>query len=66
MPVAASAQNACLEGRAGGQCLNPSLADAMRQPAVIYSQPKLSNTHYPVLPSLDRTYRYPNQLNPNR
>jgi hypothetical protein len=32
---------------------------------VIYSQPKLSYTHYPVLPSLDWTFRFPNQLNPD-
>jgi hypothetical protein len=67
MPFAANAQNACPEGRtSSGQCVNPNLADAMRQAAVIYSQPKLSFTHYPILPSLDWTYRYPNQLNPNQ
>jgi len=66
VPFTASAQNNCPEGRTGsGQCVNPSLAEAMRQAAVIYSQPKLSYTHYPILPSLDWTYRYPNQLNPN-
>jgi hypothetical protein len=66
MPLAASAQNICDEGRAGSRrCVNPSLAGPMRQGAVIYSQPKLSHTHYPVLPSLDWVFRYPNQLNPN-
>jgi hypothetical protein len=35
------------------------------QSAVIYSEPKLSTTHYPVLPSLDWIFRYPNQLNPD-
>jgi len=66
MPFAASAQNSCTEGRTGSrQCVNPSLAGSMRQSAVIYSQPKLSYTHYPVLPSLDWMFRYPNQLNPN-
>jgi hypothetical protein len=65
-PGAVKAQNTCPEGRTGGgQCVNASLADSMRQAAVIYSQPKLSFTHYPVLPSQDWTYRYPNQLNPN-
>jgi hypothetical protein len=63
---AALAQGACPEGRAAnGQCVNPSLADAMRRGAVIYAHPKLSYTHYPVLPSADWSVRYPNQLNPD-
>jgi len=65
-PGAAGAQAACTEGRtSSGECVNPGLADAMRQAAIIYSQPKLSYTHYPVLPSLDWIFRYPNQLNPD-
>jgi hypothetical protein len=65
-PSVAGAQGACAEGRtSSGECVNPGLADAMRQAAVIYSQPKLSYTHYPVLPSLDWIFRYPNQLNPD-
>ena len=36
------------------------------QAAVIFSQPKISLTAYPVLPSADRLYRYPNQLNPGQ
>jgi hypothetical protein len=32
---------------------------------IIFSQPKLSYTAYPVLPSSDGLYRYPNQLNPD-
>ena len=65
-PGIAGAQGACTEGRtSSGECVNPGLADAMRQAAIIYSQPKLSYTHYPVLPSLDWIFRYPNQLNPN-
>jgi hypothetical protein len=64
--VAAQAQSACPDGRtASGQCINPLFADAMRQTAIIFSQPKISYTHYPVLPSLDWKYRYPNTLNPN-
>lgn len=60
----AFAQGSCPEGRtASGQCVNAGLADAMRQGAMIYSQPKLSSTQYPVLPSDDWTVRYPNQLN---
>jgi hypothetical protein len=65
-PGAASAQQSCPDGRtASGQCINPLFADAMRQTAIIFSQPKISYTHYPVLPSLDWKYRYPNALNPN-
>ena len=66
VPVTAKAQTACPEGRtASGACVNPSLADSMRQIAIITSQPLISYTHYPVLPSLDLQVRYPNQLNPN-
>jgi hypothetical protein len=66
VPGAAMAQGSCPDGRtASGQCINPLFADAMRQTAIIFSQPKISYTHYPVLPSLDWKYRYPNALNPN-
>jgi hypothetical protein len=61
---AALAQAACPAGRAAnGQCVDPDIADTMPQTAIIYSQPKISTTHYPVLPSLDWIFRYPNQLN---
>src|SRR5215213_8512326 len=63
---AAVAQRACPDGRtASGQCINPLFADAMRQSAMIYSQPKISYTHYPILPSFDWQYRYPYGLNPD-
>lgn len=66
-PGLATAQGACPDGRtAAGQCVNPGLAESQRQAAVIYSQPKISYTHYPVLPVLDWIFRYPNQLNPNQ
>jgi hypothetical protein len=62
----AFAQGACPAGRTGnGQCVNAALAAGMTQSAVIFSQPKLSYTHYPVLPALDWSFRYPNQLNPD-
>lgn len=77
-PGAAMAQPKCLEGRtATGQCINTGLAEALRQAGILFSQPKLSQTHYPVLPNErmiptdpyrptdDRFYRYPNQLNPD-
>jgi hypothetical protein len=66
-PGATHAQANCPEGRtANGQCVNPGLAQAMQQNAVIFSQSKISTTHYPLLPSDDTKYRYPNQLNPDQ
>jgi hypothetical protein len=65
-PAVAAAQRACPDGRtASGECVNAGLAESMRQAGVIYSQPKLSSTAYPVLPALDYTFRYPHQLNPD-
>jgi hypothetical protein len=58
------AQAGCGEGKTtGGQCVNSGLAETARQAAVIFSQPKISQTAYPVLPSSDTRYRYPHQLN---
>jgi hypothetical protein len=63
---AAVAQGTCPDGRtASGQCVNAALAESMRQAGVIYAQPKLSYTAYPVLPSQDFSVRYPYQLNPD-
>jgi hypothetical protein len=45
--------------------VNPLLAAGMRQIGIIFSQPKISQTAYPVLPSADRRFRYPNQLIPD-
>lgn len=62
-----SAQSNCPDGRtAAGRCIDPGLAESARQSAIIYSQPKISQTHYPVLPALDWLFRYPNQLNPDQ
>ena len=62
----AVAQSSCPDGRtASGECVNAGLAESMRQAGVIYSQPKLSYTAYPVLPALDFVFRYPHQLNPD-
>jgi len=53
----------CSEGRTmTGECVNAGLAESMRQTGIIFSQPKLSQTTYPVLPGDDWLYRYPNQL----
>jgi hypothetical protein len=63
-PIAA--QEVCAEGTTfGGDCVNPGLAEAQRQAAVIYSHPKISQTAFPVLPVEDRDFRYPNQLIPD-
>jgi hypothetical protein len=53
----------CTEGRTvTGECVNPALALNARRSAVVFAQPKLSATAFPVLPSLDRIYRYPHDL----
>jgi hypothetical protein len=62
-PLAANAQGKCPEGKtASGECVNPGFADSMRQAALIFAQPKISFTAFPVLPVQDWMYRYPNQL----
>ena len=67
-PVAAQAQaGKCTEGvAANGECVDPALAVAARQAAIIFSQPKISYTAFPILPTGDVDYRYPNQLIPNQ
>jgi hypothetical protein len=62
----ALAQESCQAGRAAnGQCVDPGLFNDLRQTEMIFSQPRISETHYPVLPSNDWTLRYPNQLTTN-
>ena len=62
-PNTALAQSNCPEGKtATGECVNAALADALRQNAIIFSQSKISQTHYPILPVDDPRFRYPNQL----
>jgi hypothetical protein len=49
MSTQALAQTACPEGKtAGGACVNGGLANAMRNRALIFTQPKLSYTGAPV------------------
>jgi hypothetical protein len=65
-PGHASAQVKCPEGQtASGECVAPGLAVRLRTTAVIFAQPKISQTAFPVLPADDRIYRYPNQVIPN-
>lgn len=63
---AAAQQPRCPEGRAmNGKCVNASLAASMRLTSIIYSQPKISETAFPIMPIEDFTYRYPHSLIPN-
>ncbi|HUL90529.1 MAG TPA: hypothetical protein VLU23_20395 [Pseudolabrys sp.] len=67
VPFEASAQTQCGGGRASnGDCVNETMATMAIETAVIFSQPKVSHTAYPVLPFADRLYRYPNQLISNQ
>ncbi|MGE5165768.1 MAG: hypothetical protein ACM3IH_17310 [Sphingobacteriales bacterium] len=67
LPWIAQAQVRCAAGAAvNGDCVNEAMARSALQAAVIFSQPKISYTAYPVLPSADRPYRYPNQLMPDQ
>lgn len=65
-PDAAGAQARCAEGRtASAQCVNAALAENARLSAIVFAQPKISLTAFPVLPSGDAKYRYPNELIPD-
>ncbi len=67
LPSFVQAQVQCTAGKAAsGDCVNEAMARSALQAAVIFSQPKISFTAYPVLPSADRLYRYPNQLMPDQ
>src|SRR5919109_3053346 len=63
LPTTASGQVRCIAGvAANGDCANASLGALARRTAVIFSQPKISQTAFPILPFADRLYRYPHQL----
>jgi hypothetical protein len=54
----ATAQGRCPEGRAAnGACAKPGLVQVARKSTVVDTQPKLSFTAPPVLPSEDYEYR---------
>jgi hypothetical protein len=64
---ASAQEETCIAGRTiGRECVDPGLFAVALQAAVIFSQPKISHTAFPVLPSADRLYRYPNQLIPDQ
>jgi hypothetical protein len=65
LPSLVRAQPNCPEGKtANGECVNPALIEVMQQDAVIFSQPKISMTAFPILPADDYRLRYPNQVIP--
>lgn len=60
------AQGRCFEGRtASGACVNAPLAATARQTAIIFAQPQISQTAFPILPVDDYSFRYPNNLIPD-
>lgn len=66
-PLAGSAQAACAFGHAAnGDCVNETMATAAITAAVIFSQPKISFSAYPILPQRDLLLRYPHELNPTQ
>ena len=66
LSASAHAQVRCLEGRTlSGECVNAALALTVRQTTIIFAQPKISATAFPVLPSDDYRFRYPYDLIPN-
>jgi hypothetical protein len=63
----AGAQEKCPEGRAtAGDCANPGLIAAARHTAIIFAQPKISQTAYPVLPAEDPRFRLLKELTRDR
>lgn len=56
VPASAQSQPArCPEGRAmNGECANPALSQSMRLGTIVNTQPKLSYTAPPMLPSQER------------
>lgn len=59
-PALAQSPQRCPEGRTStGQCVNPDLAQDLRTTTFVLSQPKLSMTNPPVMPSQDGQYDVP-------
>jgi hypothetical protein len=53
----AHAQTICPDGKTfSGACVKPELGEAMRKQVFVATQPKISYTAPPVLPSEDGTY----------
>jgi hypothetical protein len=67
MPVSAQAQKASCPGgeakTAAGECVNPGLSSSLRIRSILMSQPKISQTAFPIPPSQDRVYPQPREYN---
>jgi hypothetical protein len=61
LPIAgAGGQTVCPEGRTlSGKCVKPDLAQSMRKSTILNTQPKLSYTSPPLLPSEESDYYTP-------
>lgn len=60
------AANACPGGEAktaSGACVNPMLSASLRQRSILLSQQRISQTAFPILPSIDRVYPRPGEYN---
>ena len=67
IPAVAAAQQKCPEGRsANGTCVDPGLIVSARQTAIIFAQPKISQTAYPILPVEDPRFQFLRQLTRDR
>lgn len=67
LPVVAAAQQKCPEGRsASGDCVNPGLVASARQTSIVFAQPKISQTAFPILPADDPKFRLLQQLTRDR
>jgi hypothetical protein len=67
LPAFAAAQQKCPEGRsASGVCVNPGLVASARQTSLVFAQPKISQTAFPILPAEDPKFRLLQQLTRDR
>lgn len=66
-PSIAAAQQKCPEGRsANGTCVNPGLITSARQTSIVFAQPKISQTAFPILPAEDPKFRLLQQFTRDR
>lgn len=60
IPTPAHAQTICPDGKTfSGACVKPELGESVRKQVMVGTQPKISYTAPPVLPSEDGTYAVP-------
>jgi hypothetical protein len=63
---AAAQSSACPGGEAktaDGKCVDPALSSSLRLRGILLSQPRISETAFPIPPSQDRVYPRPNEYN---